>query len=232
MVKAVTFDMGGTLAEGELDKKAFMREVLDYLSGLGFKVSARAYKRSLGRAMSKLQASRASGREMDFNSFYSLVLSGVGVEPREELLEGLKALYFKCFRSELVPGAREVVELLSKRYALGVISNAITTWPRAFLEAVGLAGCFKFIIISCEAGWRKPSRAIFKLALKELGLAAEQVVHVGDSPSEDIVGAKRTGMKAILVLREGTQLELLDVEPDAVVRRISELPRALELLDP
>lgn len=232
MVKAITFDIGGTLAEGDLDKKAFASMVIEYLSGLGFKVSRKAYKRSLGLAMRKLQAVRASGREMDFNSFYSLVLSGIGVSPDEELLSDLRALYFRCFRSELIPGAEDVIKALSEEYIIGVVSNALTEWPRVFLEAVGLAEYFSFIIVSCDVGWRKPHRAIFELALSKLGLPANQVAHVGDSPHEDLLGAKEIGMKAVLVLGPGAQLELLGVEPDATLRHIKELPGVLEALDP
>jgi len=231
LIEAITFDVGGTLADGDLDKKEFMKRVLDYLSGLGFQISKRAYKRSLGRAMNKLQALRSSGREMDFDSFYSLVLSGVGVQPNAEILADLKALYFECFRSELIRGAREVLERLSGRYRLAVISNALTTWPRRFLEAEGLAKYFEFILVSCEVGWRKPHKAIFQVALDKLGLEPGAVVHVGDSPSEDIMGAKGVGMRAILVLRSGLAGGL-ETEPDATIRQISELPEALEGLDP
>ncbi|RLI12358.1 hypothetical protein DRO33_02790 [Candidatus Bathyarchaeota archaeon] len=231
MIKAVTFDVGGTLADGGLDKKLFVSKVIEYLSGLGFKVNKKAYKKALDAAMKRLQASWASGREMSFDQFYSLVLSGLGITPDDSLLEDLRSLYFSCFKSEVLPGARGVLEALSGRYKLGVISNSISCWPRKFLEREGLDAYFQVIIISGEVGWRKPHRKIFEAALTGLGLEPEEVVHVGNSPSDDVAGAKAVGMKAVLVLGQDSN-EAWEVEPDAVIRSLSELPRVLANMDP
>ena len=224
--------MGGTLADGGLDKKAFMARVVDYLSGLGFSVDRRAYRRALDSAMRELHKLRASGREPSFERFYSLVLSGLGIEPTGELLAQLKRLYFECFSSEPLPGIRRVLKELSGRYVLAVISNAISPWPRLFLEREGLLRYFRAVVISGEVGWRKPHKRIFEIALGRLGLEAGQVAHVGDSPVDDVAGAKGAGMRAILLLRPGYEAGPWDVEPDAVIHSLSELSAVLEELDP
>ena len=229
MIRAITLDVGGTLADGDLDKKAFMRKVVDYLSGLGYNVSPRSYKRALDKAMRELQRLRSSGREMSFWDFYSLVLSGLGISPTEELLSALLDLYFDCFISSPLPGSSEVVKALSGRYELAVISNAISPWPRRFLELQGLKPYFKAIVISGEVGWRKPHRRIFEIALSRLRAQPHEVIHVGDSPLEDISGAKAVGMRAILVARGRSFLDL-EVEPDAVIEDIRELPEVLEAM--
>ena len=226
MIRAVTFDVGGTLAAGELDKKAFAGRAVEYLSGLGYRVDARSYRRALGLAMRELQRLRSSGRDMGFRRFYSLVLSGLGIRPRDEILEGLRELYFRSFVSELLPGAEEVLRALHGRYLLAAISNSISSWPRRFLEEHGLAGYLRAIVISGEVGWRKPHRRIFEVALSELGVEPSEAVHVGDSIEEDVRGAKAVGMKAILlapdVLKTGP-----GVEADAVVGSLYDIPAVL-----
>jgi len=229
MIRAITFDVGGTLADGGLDKKAFMRKVVDYLSGLGYGVSPRSYRKSLDKAMGELQRLRSLGREMSFRDFYSLVLSGLGISPTEELLSALLGLYFECFISSPIPGSYEVIRALSGRYELAVISNAISPWPRRFLEAQGLKPYFRTIIISGEVGWRKPHGKVFRIALSRLGVRPHEAIHVGDSPVEDVAGAKAVGMKAVLVARGRSFLDL-EVEPDAIVEDIRELPEALKAL--
>ena len=44
-MKALTFDVGGTLADGELDREAYRAELLEYLRGLGFGVGLEKYQR-------------------------------------------------------------------------------------------------------------------------------------------------------------------------------------------
>ena len=58
---------------------------------------------------------------------------------------------------------------------------------------------FNVVVVSEEVGWRKPSRLIFQEALNRLQVGAHEAVYIGDSPIEDIKGAKQVGLKAIFV---------------------------------
>jgi putative hydrolase of the HAD superfamily len=87
---------------------------------------------------------------------------------------------------------------------LGVISN----WDerlRPLLGALGLAGYFKTMAISCEVGAEKPAPEIFLAALRAAGLTASETVHIGDSYDHDVRGAEAVGMTAILVDRGGDE---------------------------
>ena len=232
MIKGVTLDLGGTLVERRMDWDAYGKRVAEYLSGLGLRISERRFWRAVGVALKKLRARQASHREMSFEELYAMILSSLGIEPSEEVISAIKDIYRSCLNLTPYPGAREAVEELSRRYVLGAISNAVGPWPRTFLELEGLEPFFKTIIISGEIGWRKPHRRPFELALSQMGLRPEEVVHVGDSPSEDVAGAKAVGMRAVLFLRPGSEPEAWDVEPDAIVRSLKELVELIPLLDP
>ncbi len=231
MIKGVTFDLGGTLVDRRMDWGAYGERVAEYLSGLGFRVSERAFWRAVEAALEKLRARQARYREMSFEEFYGLILSSLGIRPSEELISDIKRIYKSCLSLTTYPGTREVVEELSKRYVLGAISNAVGPWPRVFLELEGLERFFKAIIISGEVGWRKPHKRPFELALRQMGLRPEEAVHVGDSPTEDIAGAKSVGMKAILVIRPGHEPSDWDIEPDAIARSLHELVGLIRALD-
>ena len=218
--------------ERQINWDSYRKKVTEYLSGLGFKISERKFRKAVDAALRKLRARQASHREMSFEELYTIILSSLGIRPSEELLQALKGIYKSCMSLTPRPRAREVLEELSKRYVLGAISNAIGPWPRTFLELEGLGPFFKVIIISSEVGWRKPHRKPFELALSQMGLRPEEVVHIGDSPHEDVAGAKAVGMKAILFLRPGSEPEAWDVEPDAIVRSLAELVELISLLDP
>jgi putative hydrolase of the HAD superfamily len=71
------------------------------------------------------------------------------------------------------------------------------------LERCGLAALLDGAVSSAEAGAQKPDPAIFEAALRFAGVDATEAVHVGDTPEEDIAGAKAAGIRALLLDREG-----------------------------
>ncbi len=90
----------------------------------------------------------------------------------------------------------------SRGWRLVVVSN----WDislHAVLERLGLVPLLDGIVTSAEAGARKPSPAIFDRALQLAGAAPHETVHVGDSPDEDVAGARGAGIEPILVRRGG-----------------------------
>ena len=90
--------------------------------------------------------------------------------------------------------------LAARGISLGIISN----WDErltSLLERLKLRKYFEVVIISCEAGFSKPSPVIFEHAARKLGLAPEFILHVGDDPEEDAAGAKRAGFEARLIER-------------------------------
>src|SRR5207249_4810939 len=91
--------------------------------------------------------------------------------------------------------------LASKGIPLAVISN----WDerlRPLLRQFRLQRYFNTLIVSCEVGSTKPSPVIFEHASKRIGIAPEQILHVGDSLAEDVAGAKAADFRAVLVDRE------------------------------
>ena len=95
-------------------------------------------------------------------------------------------------------------------------------------RAAGLDRLAPFIIVSEEAGYRKPDPAIFRDALDRTGISApEQVMFVGDNPEADIDGAKRFGMKAAWI-RRGRPFPAGLMQPDHVVDHVLEVRRMVE----
>ena len=89
---------------------------------------------------------------------------------------------------------------------MGIISNWDTPL-HAMVEELGLAPYFEVIVASHDQRVRsaKPDAAIFEYALNAVGVSPEEAVHVGDSFEADIMGAHATGIRAILLDRDGTQ---------------------------
>jgi FMN phosphatase YigB (HAD superfamily) len=133
----------------------------------------------------------------------------------------------------LVPGTPEALGWAKDRgLIVGLITNTLSRGDeevRRDWERFGLADRIDHIVSSHSAGWQKPHEAIFRRALELAGVRPAQAVMVGDRMVQDVWGAKRLGLRAIWRRPvAGAPQEAVDVEPDAVIDELSELPAALE----
>jgi putative hydrolase of the HAD superfamily len=129
-------------------------------------------------------------------------------------------------------GARSALETLARRgLTLGVVSNIMRTPGsvlRQILDRSGLLAPLKVLTFSDECGIRKPDPEIFRRTLRQMGVAPEDAVHVGDDPILDVEGARDAGMAVIQVTPDGRATA--PVKPDAVISGLRDLPVALDRL--
>ena len=124
---------------------------------------------------------------------------------------------------------RPVLEELSERYRLGVVSNFYGNLE-AVCESAGLAPLFGVMTDSCRVGAEKPDPAIFRAALGALNSAPDKTIFVGDSLRRDGEGARRAGMGFIWIAPEDVQAEAAQsaaVRP--VLAAVTELPGLLNI---
>lgn len=104
---------------------------------------------------------------------------------------------------QLFPETLEVLEELRRRkLRVCIISN----WDSRLLklcEGLGIHDYFEFILISAVFGASKPNAPIFAEACRRAGVQPQDVIHIGDSLEDDIHGATRSGMRAVLIDRQG-----------------------------
>jgi putative hydrolase of the HAD superfamily len=115
-------------------------------------------------------------------------------------------------------------ELAGRGLKLGLISNShrcLTSFQRHF----ELEGLITAAVTSYEHGYVKPHPSIFRAALTRAGVEARQSVMVGDSLAHDVEGARRVGMRGVLLHRARTPLRPVPDVP--VIHDMSELPPLL-----
>jgi HAD superfamily hydrolase (TIGR01509 family) len=227
-IKAVTFDVGGTLARGSLNKRAYGTRVVDYLRSRGFEVETRDWSRAISKALEELRVKREKLLELKFREFCSITLRALEIPDPEELVEDIRSIYFECFPQTERRGVRKTLAELSKSYALGAVSNSMSLLPKRFLEQSGLIKYFRVVVISGQVGYRKPHPEIFERALSKLGVEAGHAVHVGNSLEEDVAGARSAGMCSVFITPK--TIEDAAIEPDLAVPSLQEVPWALEVL--
>lgn len=146
-----------------------------------------------------------------------------------ELAEKL-CLLFRRTKGERVPapGCLETIrELKARGYTLGIVTNLVgTTEVGAWLAADGIRDCFSCVVQSSECYVRKPHPAIFYKALEETGTAPECACFVGDTPEQDILGARTAGFGRTIAVHYPWKKWAPFTEenrPDAVISSLLEL---------
>lgn len=103
----------------------------------------------------------------------------------------------------LYPDTLESLETLkSKGFFLAVVSNWNSSLQK-IIDGLNLSHYFEFVLTSAQAGWKKPSPRIFHIALSRAGVEPSRVVHIGDTYQTDVVGARRAGIRGIMLDRRG-----------------------------
>ncbi len=124
--------------------------------------------------------------------------------------------------ADLYPEVEEVLNTLSARYPMVVISNVddddvgYGTFRRKNLP-------FRSIITSDSLKSYKPDGRMFREALSMLECRPEEVLHTGDSQRADVLGAKRAGMRAAWLNRRADKLKQGIPEPDYEITNLREL---------
>lgn len=156
-------------------------------------------------------------------------LRRLGIE--NEALGSELAAYFPQMRKEspfVFEETYEVLDRLKGKYTLLLITNGSPSLQNAKLEITPeIAPYFDHILISGEFGKGKPDPSIFEHALDLVGLAAEEVLMVGDNLMTDILGSSKVGMKSVWINRENHRA-CEEVKPTYTIQNLKELLTILE----
>jgi HAD superfamily hydrolase (TIGR01549 family) len=171
----------------------------------------------------------------EFSSVYrftqTLLRAGFSVSAETDSFAEQLALAHMSALSHATAVPEEHVDFLAqvrKIYAVALVSN-FDHGPtaREVLHSGGVDDHFQRIVVSEEHGWRKPHPKIFSDTLSALGISADAALFVGDSPQDDIVGAKAVGMDVAWVNAQAAALPQGAPTPEYIVSAIPELKKIL-----
>lgn len=210
MIKAVLFDVGGTLhtvTNNEGLRTAFARRLIDRLAVYGIVIpeepetfgqklheNAEAYKHETELSLVELPAVHI------WNEYY-LREYEIGEERLAPIAEELSFLYdYERVTNKRRPRLYETIaELARMGMRQGIISNIISTsFVPHILNEYDIAKFMELIVMSSEAGCRKPSAEIFNIALERLHMKPSEMAYVGDTISRDVLGARNAQIGMII----------------------------------
>ena len=135
---------------------------------------------------------------------YSYPLEVVGVYDKELASRFCReALGRIPTKDRLVPGAVELLEYLSPKYNLYILSNGFQELQERKMRTSKIWHYFKEIVLSEHIGVNKPRPELFEYALQKTGSTLDDSIMVGDMFETDIVGAYNVGLKQIYFNAKG-----------------------------
>ncbi len=154
--------------------------------------------------------------------FYERLLAGLGYPGKVGLAHRLYEVFTEPSNYTLYEDVKDTLEgLKSEGLIMGLISN-FEAWLEVLLDHLGILEYFRHVYISGQVGTEKPHRKIFDLALEGAGVDPGHALHVGDSLSSDVNGARSAGLIPVMIDRNG-------LYPDVDCIRLTDLRQLLEI---
>ena len=186
---------------------------------------------------------RAGGLDVNFREqveiFIDNISSGLSGRLDGETMDEIVRCYADSFLDHPAPAHADAVAVLQgiqeMGLKIGLISNTGMTPGfifRSYMEERGLLSYFHTLTFSDEVKLAKPGSEIFMMTLRSLGATPEQTIHVGDHVLNDVVGAKRCGLKTVWItgFYEREDPNDPETEPDVTVSGLGEVVPAIARL--
>jgi len=232
-VRAVIFDWGGTLTPWHT---VDLNSQWDAYAEL-YAPDPAAARELAGRIVAAEAEAWRRSRTSGVSAHLAEVLAAAGVDTDHPGHPAALAAYEEFWEPHTFtdPDVTPLFTGLRERgIRVGVLSNTI--WTRDFHERVfardGVLPLVDGSVYSSEIDHAKPHREAFRAAMAAVGVSdPARCVYVGDRPYEDVHGAQRVGMRAVLVPHSdipAVQQVPVDVHPDGVAHRLLDV---LDLVD-
>jgi len=198
-LKGVLIDFYWTIAYCDKDDGKLHRE--EIVKVLGRAGCATSYD-EVSSVSDNTSRGATRGEIKDMHEFWRTFLRNLGISDQPALVQELKELRDRHLTKgiKLYDGTLRVLSDLKKKYRLALVSNCSVGLSEV-IDAHGLTPFFDSIVLSYNAGVRKPEGRIYLKALEELELGPEACIFVADEIS-DLEGASEVGLRTLLV-RQG-----------------------------
>jgi FMN hydrolase / 5-amino-6-(5-phospho-D-ribitylamino)uracil phosphatase len=185
-------------------------------------------KAALGHTIESMRATRARlaqryperSHDLTFLRRHSLARQFAAAGYPSALCDQAMEIFLEARnRVEFYEDVRPALTRLKSEYRLYAVSNG-----NADLERCGIADLFDGHVTAISAGAAKPDARIFAALAEMAGVAVEEIVHIGDDPLADVVGARQAGMQAVWINRDARAWPVALALPERTISTLAELP--------
>ena len=221
-VKAVLFDLDGTLASFNLDYRTIRALVKAYLAEKGVPDSLLSVDESVFEMLRKTEDWAKKAGKPD--EFIQVRAEALAITEKHELEAATSTI--------LLPGVSETLKALrGMGLKIGLCTINSQKSVSTILERFGIAKLFDVTVTRNQVAHVKPDPEHIEAALKVLGVSARGAVFVGDS-SVDMRSARGLGAVAVgLPTGVSTVEQLMSSGADYIVTSLFDLPPLIEKID-
>jgi putative hydrolase of the HAD superfamily len=200
--KHLLFDLDKTIWDFERNSESTIREIYGLLDLKGkgiddFDAFHRVYEGHNLKLWELYRKDAIKKQELMVKRFADALVDFGVREPETAASFSAKYLEILPTRTGVFEGTHEALEYLAARYSLHIITNGFSEVQFTKLEHAGLRKFFTHIIISEDAGAKKPDKAIFDYALRVTDAEAAECLMIGDDIEVDLLGAKNAGIDQV-----------------------------------
>ena len=207
-------------------------------SALGARFDREKFVEAHGSVYSDIFSERAKANALEITCLerFARTLKILNVDDSQAaaLAENLRRIHMARVRevTKAPPARIDAMKKIARDHRLGLISNFDDSETgHLIMHDTGIRELFGAVIISADTGYRKPNPLIFKTLLDAMKLAPADILFVGDTPLDDVLGSKGVGMHSAWINRRRQQLPEGIPAPDIIIGDLAELPAALGLQD-
>lgn len=228
MIKTVLLDLDDTIFDFKACERQALAVALSSFSILYEDADLSDYSRindAMWKLLEKGEITREELKTKRFRIFLSRYLDPPSPEEfAERYMEKLS------WTSALEPGARELLEELSRSYSLYAVTNGYEQTQNGRLRSAGIGSYFKEIFISQRIGAVKPKKEFFDYCVSRIpDFSLAESVLIGDSLTSDIAGGNAYGLFTIRYNPLGGS-DHPEILPDREVASLAEIPSLLKTL--
>jgi putative hydrolase of the HAD superfamily len=198
MLKAVLFDAAETLIRPWPSYGAVYARVT---AAFGMRIPAEFFTEEMKRAFRAVDWPLRTNSDTEARLWQEVTKKVYEALPADLPFYKWSGAMYEAFASPdawvAEPGAAETLRALQD---IGLRTGVVSNWDERLvpvLDGLGLATHVDRVFVAAQVGWRKPAREIFHHACLELGAAPSEALHIGDSTSEDVAGARAAGLQAL-----------------------------------
>jgi HAD superfamily hydrolase (TIGR01549 family) len=222
-IKAVVFDLDGTITTFNLDYKVVRAEVRGYLLNMGVPASVLKVNENIFDMLKKTELFMKNSGKTDL-AMQQIRKESLAIAEKHELEASIK--------TALLPGALDALKALKSsglKMALCTINSQKTT--TYILKRFKLTEYFNSVISRDQVNNVKPHPEHLEAALKALGTIPAETMVVGDSIS-DMQTAKELKVFAVgLTTGVANQEQLVNEGANYVITSITDLPVLIECIN-
>lgn len=215
-IKAVVFDLEGTLLDRKKSRDKFIEEQYERFHDYFVHVQLADFKKTF--------IELDDDEDNDKPNLYKEIIKQFHIDRLtwKDLFRDFE-MHFYRYVFPYYDTLYTLEQLTERNYLTGVIANGKSKIKQFRLHSLGIEHVINYLSTSEMVGYRKPHPKIFEDMIAQLGVTPNEMMYVGDDALNDIAPARAMGMVSVWFKQEDAEIEPLAEEVDYTITTIEEI---------